>query len=91
MTNQPASLPIYHAVGQTEMQQFSTDQLRANFLIETLFEPGTLRAVYTHYDRVIVGGAMPAGQAVDQPTVDKLKIAYCLERPELGVINLCGP
>lgn len=90
MTPTTPVLPIRHAVGQNETQQFSTDQLRANFLIETLFEPDTIQAVYTHYDRVIVGGALPVQSSVTLSTYDNLKSAYFLERRELGVINVGG-
>ncbi len=37
-----------------------TDELRAQFPHRDLFEPGRISLTYTHYDRMIVGGAMPA-------------------------------
>ncbi len=90
MTQNTPELPIRHAVSQHEMLQFSTAQLRDNFLIETLFEPDTVQAVYTHYDRVIVGGALPVQAAVTLSTYDNLKSGYFMERRELGVINVGG-
>jgi 4-deoxy-L-threo-5-hexosulose-uronate ketol-isomerase len=67
-------------------------ELRENFLIESLFSAGALEAAYTHYDRMLVAGAMPT----NVPLVvgnDLAKIVgseYLLERRELGLINIGG-
>jgi 4-deoxy-L-threo-5-hexosulose-uronate ketol-isomerase len=73
-----------------EVRTFDTDQLRENFLIENLLAPDQIQWVYSHYDRVIVGGVQPAGQAVTLGTYDELKADYFLERRELGIINVGG-
>ena len=39
-----------------------TDELRSHFHIADLFQPGRINLTYTHYDRMIVGGAMPAAE-----------------------------
>ncbi|MEZ0538967.1 5-dehydro-4-deoxy-D-glucuronate isomerase [Fibrella arboris] len=85
-----ASLPIRHAIGLNELKHSTTESLRADFLIESLFEANTIQAVYTHYDRVIVGGALPTTESVALPTYDNLKSTYFLERRELGIINVGG-
>ncbi len=85
------AMPIRHAIGLSEMQRCSTAELRTNFLIESLFEGNQVIAVYTHYDRVVVGGTMPLTESVVLPTYDNLKAGYFLERRELGVINVGGP
>lgn len=72
------------------MQRANTEGLRANFLIDSVFEPDQVQAVYTHYDRVIVGGVLPVQAPVVLPTYDNLKSDYFLERRELGVINVGG-
>lgn len=82
---------VRYATSPTETRQFTTDQLRENFLIESVFIPGELSLVYSHYDRMIVGGVMPAGGAVTLPTYDELKSIYFLERREMGIINVGGP
>lgn len=90
MSSAITSLPIRHAVGLAELQQATTENLRATFLIETLFEADSVQAVYTHYDRVIVGGVSPVNESVSLPTYDNLKSTYFLERRELGIINVGG-
>ena len=42
-----------------------TDELRHNFHVGALFSPGRISLTYTHYDRLILGGAMPVGDAAD--------------------------
>ena len=39
----------------------TTDALRAEFMIESLFADGEARMVYTHIDRMVLGGICPAG------------------------------
>lgn len=78
------------AVSPTETRQMDTKQLRHNFLIDNLFSAGTLNLTLTHYDRYIVGGAMPAEQALTLSNPDYLKASYFLERRELGIINIGG-
>jgi len=91
MTTNTTPIPIRHAVGLTELANLTTSTLRDNFLIESLFESGTIQLVYTHYDRVITGGVLPGPDPVQLPTYDNLKTAHFLDRRELGVINVGGP
>ena len=37
----------------------TTEELRGAFLTEPLMEADEVRLVYTHYDRVIMGGVQP--------------------------------
>ena len=73
-----------------EMASMNTESLRANFLIEKLFEANQVNLTYTHYDRVITGGVMPVNAVVALPNYDALKSDYFLERRELGIINVGG-
>ncbi len=49
--------------------------------------------VYSHIDRIIVGGVMPVqrGVSVGGEVGKQLGVSYFLERRELGVINIGGP
>jgi len=79
-----------YAVGRNEFASFDMEKLVDNFLIGNLFQPDRVELVYTHYDRLVVGGAMPVNEKVSLSTVDDLKAEYFLERRELGVINVGG-
>ncbi|GAB2465730.1 4-deoxy-L-threo-5-hexosulose-uronate ketol-isomerase [Hymenobacter qilianensis] len=79
-----------HASSPRETVTLTTDQLREQFLIEQLFVEGQIELVYSHYDRMIVGGAVPAGQTLTLPNPANLKANYFLERRELGILNVGG-
>jgi 4-deoxy-L-threo-5-hexosulose-uronate ketol-isomerase len=83
-------MQIYQAISQREAQGFNTQQLRENFLIESIFRNNEIKLYYTHYDRVVLGGAMPVYSPLDLGTYDNLKTEYFLERRELGIINVGG-
>lgn len=73
-----------------ETAGMNTAELRNNFLVETLFTPDQIHIVYSHYDRMILGGAMPKNEAVELGNYDELKSDYFLERREIGIINIAG-
>jgi 4-deoxy-L-threo-5-hexosulose-uronate ketol-isomerase len=73
-----------------ETAQMNTEELRNNFLIENLMADDELSLVYSHYDRVIVGGAKPVSKILSLETQDELKADYFLQRRELGIINVGG-
>ena len=73
-----------------ETAQMSTRELRDNFLIQDLMQPGQIKLVYSHFDRIIVGGVVPTSLAIDLPNEEELKAKYFLERREIGIINIGG-
>ena len=73
-----------------ETAAMNTEQLRANFLVQRLMQDDQVKLVYTHYDRVIIGGAKPVNKTLSLPNHEELKAAYFLERRELGIINVGG-
>ena len=73
-----------------ETSQMNTQQLRENFLMEGLMQPGKICLNYTHYDRMIVGGVMPTSSAIALPYEEELKAKFFLERREIGIINVGG-
>ena len=83
-------MQIYQAISQREAQGFNTQQLRDNFLIESIFQNNEITMYYTHYDRVVLGGVMPVYSEISLPTYYNLKSDYFLERREIGIINVGG-
>ena len=79
-----------YAQSPKEVKQMDTAALRDNFLIENVFEANQVNLTLSHFDRYIVGGAMPVDQKIALPNPDYLKAAYFLERRELGIINVGG-
>jgi 4-deoxy-L-threo-5-hexosulose-uronate ketol-isomerase len=84
-------MEMRYPVNQEQVKRMTTDELLANFHTGKLFESDTLQLVYSHIDRVIVGGATP----INKPVIleaDKHDLAadYFLERREVGIINIGG-
>jgi 4-deoxy-L-threo-5-hexosulose-uronate ketol-isomerase len=77
-----------HATSPAETEKFSTSQLRENFLVNKLFAPDQIYLTYSMYDRLIVGGAMPASKSLKLESIPYLKSENFLDRRELGIINV---
>ncbi len=73
-----------------ETKQMTTEQLRENFLVQNLVQDDTIQLVYSHYDRVIIGGVKPVNKTLALPNHPELKADYFLQRRELGIINVGG-
>jgi 4-deoxy-L-threo-5-hexosulose-uronate ketol-isomerase len=73
-----------------ETSRMNTQELRDNFLIQDLMQPGKIKLCYSHYDRMIIGGSVPVGSAIAMPNEAELKASYFLERREIGIINIGG-
>lgn len=83
-------MEIRHASSRQETASMNTQVLRDNYLIERLFTENQVELVYSHYDRMVVGGVMPNNRAVALPNTEGLKANYFLERREMGIMNLGG-
>lgn len=77
-----------HAIHPEDFKTYTTEKLRECFLIENLFQKDTIQAVYTLYDRLIVGGISPVSKSLKLETFDTLRSEYFLERREIGIINI---
>ena len=84
------TIDIRPAIDPLSAKRFDTAELRANFLIEELFVAGEVRLTYSHYDRLIVGGATPAGTALDLPDIRQTGTPAFLDRREMVVVNIGG-
>ncbi len=84
-------LSVRHPGHPLDAMHYTTDRLRQEYLIETVFEPDEALLTYSHFDRIIAGGVMPVHKAVPLTGSAELAAAYFLERRELGVINVGGP
>lgn len=84
-------MEIRHAVHPDQVELFDTTELREHFLVQNLFVPGALNLVYSHYDRLIVGGACPVEALTLDADPGVIGADYLLERRELGVINIGPP
>jgi 4-deoxy-L-threo-5-hexosulose-uronate ketol-isomerase len=84
-------MEVRNAPNALAAQRMTTEELRSNFLIETLFVDNAVSLVYSDVDRAIVGGIVPAGQPLELLASKKEMAAeYFCERREAGIINIGG-
>ncbi|MBS1602963.1 MAG: 5-dehydro-4-deoxy-D-glucuronate isomerase [Bacteroidetes bacterium] len=84
-------MEVRYEHSQKEVRGMTTEELRSSFLTDRLIQEDTIRMVYTHYDRVIMGGACPVKQRLKLETHPELKADFFLQRREMGIINVGGP
>jgi 4-deoxy-L-threo-5-hexosulose-uronate ketol-isomerase len=70
--------------------RMTTEELRAAFLVESLFEPGRVTLVYVDLDRTVIGSAVPLDEPLTLGTDPDLRAGYFTERRELGILNIGG-
>ncbi|MCT9821324.1 5-dehydro-4-deoxy-D-glucuronate isomerase [Microbacterium sp. W1N] len=85
-----ASIPQRYATNPAQIPGMTTAELRETYLIDDVFAPGEIRLTYTHHDRVVLGGAVPAGEILHLGGYPEIRSDYFLEHRELGVINVGG-
>ena len=81
---------IRYAVHPEDFRHYDTTRLRHNFLIERIFASDEVNMVYSMYDRMIVGGAMPVNETLKLEAIDPLKARFFTDRREIGVFNVGG-
>jgi 4-deoxy-L-threo-5-hexosulose-uronate ketol-isomerase len=81
---------VRYATNPEDFKSYDTERIRRDFLIKGLLQADQVRMVYSHYDRLIAGGAVPVSKTLKLETIDPLKADYFLERRELGIINIGG-
>lgn len=79
-----------HAIAPEQAAAMDTSALRAGFLVEDLFQPGMISLTYTHYDRMILGGAMPLDGPLRLEPIKLTGTPGFLDRREMIAVNIGG-
>lgn len=79
---------LRYASNPEDAKHYDTARLRRDFLISKLFTTNEVNMVYSMYDRMIVGGAMPAGEELKLEAIDPLKAPHFTTRREIGIYNV---
>jgi 4-deoxy-L-threo-5-hexosulose-uronate ketol-isomerase len=78
------------ATHPADFDTLSTEQLRSRYLVTDLFAAGEVRYCLSQQDRVLIGGAMPAGGSLELAAPAELRAERLCERRELGIVCLAG-
>ena len=81
---------IRYAAHPEDARHYDTARLRRDFLIERLFVEDEVNMVYSMYDRMVVGGAMPVNEVLPLEAIDPLKAPFFTTRREVGIYNIGG-
>jgi 4-deoxy-L-threo-5-hexosulose-uronate ketol-isomerase len=83
-------MKVIHQVHPEDFAKYNTQQIRDKFLLESLIATDKIEAVYTHYDRMVIGAATPVVQVLELGTYEPLKSENFLDRREIGIVNIAG-
>jgi 4-deoxy-L-threo-5-hexosulose-uronate ketol-isomerase len=81
---------VRYGAAPNDIAHYTTDDLRAAFLVENVFPTDAGRLVYTHLDRMILGGSSPATMAVTFGEGSAIGTPHLLSYREMGIANLGG-
>jgi len=79
---------IRNHISPSEAKTFDTRKIRNEFLVQDLMIPNEVSLVYTHYDRMIIGGVVPGEKTLNLSPLPYQKAAYFNQRRETGIINV---
>ena len=77
-----------YAIDPATAKTLDTEGLRSHFHMSGLFAPGEINLVYSHYDRLVLGSAVPDGGTLTLTKMPETGTETFLERREMGVLNI---
>ncbi len=83
-------MDIRYPVHPDHAKKMETTQLRDEFLISSLFVENNISLIYSHFDRIITSGIVPAGKTLKLEAGTELASDFFFERREGGIINVGG-
>lgn len=90
MIQMKTNYELRYASHPEDAKTYDTARLRKEFLVEKLFVADEVNMVYSMYDRMIVGGAMPVKGKLLLEAIAPLKAPYFTTRREIGIFNIGG-
>lgn len=83
-------MQLYQMADAVRFPRMTTEEIRSTFLVETLFQAGSIQVAYVDLDRTVVGSAVPTTDPLHLGTYSELRSEFFCERRELGVLNVGG-
>lgn len=83
-------MKLYQMADPVRYTRMNTAELRETFLVDSLFQAGSIDVVYVDLDRTVIGSAVPLGEPLTLGTYPELRSDYFTERRELAILNIGG-
>ncbi|MCF7803298.1 MAG: 5-dehydro-4-deoxy-D-glucuronate isomerase [Candidatus Marinimicrobia bacterium] len=78
-----------YPVDTQKYKRMNSEELRNNFLVDEMFNPGQIDLTYSFTDRAVIGSAVPTGKTLELEGNKKyLSADYFTQRREVGVFNI---
>ena len=81
---------VRQASSNVDSKHYDTERLRKEYLVENVMVPDEINMVYSMFDRIIAGGAVPVNEALRLEAPEILRADYFTQRREMGIINVGG-
>ncbi|GLQ33986.1 4-deoxy-L-threo-5-hexosulose-uronate ketol-isomerase [Amylibacter marinus] len=77
-----------YAIDPATVKTLNTQQLRDHFHVGGLFAQNEISLTYSHYDRLILGSAVPTDAPLILDHVPETGTSNILDRREMGILNI---
>ena len=81
-------MQVRYSADPVRFSRMTTQEVRDDFLIDTLFQPDCVEMIYSDIDRAITGSVVPAKRALSLSASEELRADFFCQRRELGVLNI---
>ncbi len=75
---------------QDDAKHYDTATLRKHYLVQNLMVKDEINMVYSMFDRIIAGGAVPVEEGLVLKAPEILRADWFTQRREIGIINVGG-
>ena len=82
---------VRQASSNVDAKHYDTGRIRQEYLVQNLMVADEINMVYSMFDRIIAGGAVPVKEDLLLSAPEILRADFFTQRRELGIINVGGP
>ena len=82
---------VRQASSNVDAKHYDTERIRREYLVENVMVPDEINMVYSMFDRIVAGGAVPVKEELVLLPPDILRAEFFTQRREVGIINVGGP
>ena len=82
---------VRQASSNVDAKHYDTERIRREYLVENVMVPDEINMVYSMFDRIVAGGAVPVKEELVLLPPEILRAEFFTQRREVGIINVGGP